>query len=66
MEPQYLYGLNWMTAVVTSAEKGMFFNVSVCWLVGGFISRITQKLLNEFTRNVDGGWVVPRIEPINF
>ena len=31
--------------------------LSVCWLVGWFVSRIKQKRQNGFPRNLDGGWV---------
>ena len=36
------------------------------WL-GWFVSRITQKLLNRFARNLDGGWVsTQKRHPITF
>ena len=35
----------------------MFSPVSVCSLADCIVSRITQKLLNAFLRDLDGGWV---------
>ena len=38
----------------------------VWFLVGRFVIRITQKLLNRFPRDLDLGWVSARKDPIDF
>ena len=43
--------------------EDMFSPVSVCWLVGGFVSRVTQKLLTGFLQNLDGRWVSDQNRP---
>ena len=38
----------------------------VSWLVCWFVSRITQKLQNGFSRDLDGGWVLAQIREHSF
>lgn len=42
---------------ITSAKDVVFLPVSICWMICWFVNRITQKLLNGFIHNFDGGWL---------
>ena len=46
---------NSLMIIITSARTLRLLPVSVCWLVGWFVTRITQKLQNGFPPNLDGG-----------
>ena len=51
-----------ITLTISNMEV-MFLHMSVCWLVGWFVSRITQKLLNGFPWHLDGIWALAQIRP---